>query len=371
MNPATPTAHRYPDAAFLDDTVRRMTRARAVHGAILCVASGDGRLTWRGAAGNLAPDARYFIASVTKMVVTAVVLQLRAHGRLDLDDPIARHLDADLVRGLHVTNGVDRTDELTIRHLISNTSGLTDYFFGKGPDGQRSGDLLLAGHDEPWPLERVLERARTLRPRFAPGQPGKVHYSDTNYALLGRILENATGRSVADVFQEMVFAPLGLRDTYAFADPADATPAPMMYRGAAVHVPRYIASIPAEGGVVSTAADMMTFARAFFGGRFFPRDTIAELQRWNRIYFPGQFDFGVGLERQWVPWILSPFRSVGDLLGFWGQSGAFAFHDPQHDLDFTGTVNRLSGFGHGAAVNAMLRIARACVPTDTGGRSGR
>lgn len=361
MTSPTPTAHRYPDAAFLDDTVRRMTRARAVHGAILCVESGDGRLAWRGAAGNLAPDARYFIASVTKMVVTAVVLQLRAQGRIDLDDPLASHLTADLIRGLHVTNGVDRTGALTVRHLISNTSGLTDYFFGKGPDGRRSGDLLLAGHDEPWPLERVLERARTLRPRFAPGQRGKVHYSDTNYALLGRILENVTGRSVAEAFHDMVFAPLGLRDTYAFADPEDATPAPapMMYRDAAVHVPRYLASIPAEGGVVSTATDVMTFLKAFFGGRFFPRDTIAELQCWNRIYFPGQFDFGIGLERQWVPWFLSPFRPVGDLLGFWGQSGAFAFHNPQHDLYFTGTVNQLSGFGHGAAVNAMLRVIRA------------
>lgn len=137
------------------------------------------------------------------------------------------------------------------------------------------------------------------------------------------------------------------------------TPTAHRYPDAAVHVPRYLASIPAEGGVVSTATDVMTFLKAFFDGRLFPRDAIAELQRWNRIYFPGQFDFGIGLERQWVPWFLSPFRPVGDLLGFWGQSGAFAFHNPQHDLYFTGTVNQLSGFGHGAAVNAMLRVIRA------------
>jgi D-alanyl-D-alanine carboxypeptidase len=57
-----------------------MTRSRAVHGAILCVESGD---------------------------------------------PILRHLPPDLLRGLHVTNGLDRTHEITVRHLISNTSGLT------------------------------------------------------------------------------------------------------------------------------------------------------------------------------------------------------------------------------------------------------
>jgi D-alanyl-D-alanine carboxypeptidase len=359
MTVTEPPSVRHPETEFLEATVGRMTRSRAVHGAILCVESGDGRLSWRGAAGNLAPDARYFIASVTKMVVTVVVLQLREEGRIDLDDPMERHLPAELTHGLHVQDGVDRTGEITVRHLISNTSGLTDYFFGKGPDGKRSADLLLAGQDEAWPLERVLERARTLRPRFAPGRRGKVHYSDTNYALLGGILERVTGQSVADVFQERVFGPLGLRDTYAFTDPTDTTPAPMHHRDDTVHMPRYIASITAEGGVVSTAIDMMTFLKAFFGGRFFPRETVEELKRWNRIYFPGQFDFGIGLEKQWVPWIMSPRNPIGELLGFWGQSGAFAFHNPQRDLYFTGTVNQLSGFGHGSAVNAMVRIMKA------------
>jgi D-alanyl-D-alanine carboxypeptidase len=359
MPPTATPARSYPDADFLEATVRRMTSGRAVHGAILRVESGDSRLAWQGASGNLQPDQRYFIASVTKMIVTVVVLQLRQEGKIGLDDPLGRHLPAELIRGLHVTAGVDRTPEITVRHLISNTSGLTDYFFGKDPDGTRSADLLLAGRDEPWPLERVLERVRTLKPRFPPGQRGKVHYSDTNYALLGRILETITGQSVAEVFNERVFTPLGLRDTYAFADPDDTTPAPMMHRDAPVHVPRYIASVTAEGGVVSTAADVMVFLKAFFGGRFFPPATIDELKRWNRIYFPGQFDFGIGLEKQWVPWIMSPLNPIGELLGFWGQSGAFAFHNPQRDLYFTGTVNQLSGFGHGAAVSAMLRVMKA------------
>jgi D-alanyl-D-alanine carboxypeptidase len=355
--PARPTL--LPDAAFLTATVQRMVRARAVHGAILCVERGDGSLSWRGAAGNLGADDRYFIASVTKLYVTVVVLQLQNEGRLGLDDPIARHLPADLLRGLHVMDGVERTHEVTVRHLISNTSGLTDYFFGKGDGGRSAGDALLQGHDEAWPLERIIERARTLRPRFVPGRPGKVHYSDTNYALLGRIIETVTGTTIADVFRQMIFEPLGLRDTYAFSDPADHSPAPMYYRDRPLHVPRYIASVTAEGGLVSTAAEVMVFLKAFFGGRFFPRETVDELARWNRIYFPGQFDFGIGLERQWIPWIMSPRIPIGDLLGFWGQSGAFAFHNPRRDLSFTGTVNQLSGMGHSAAVGAMVRIMQA------------
>lgn len=357
--PVSTTVTTYPDTAFLEATVRRMGAHRAVHGAILCAQSGDGRLSWRGASGNLDADGRFFIASVTKMMVTVVMLRLRDEGRVDLDHPMARYLGAELISGLHVAGGVDRTDQITLRHLMSNTSGLTDYFFGKGPDGRSAGDSLLRGNDEAWPLERIVARARTLKPRFLPGQPGKVHYSDTNYELLGRVIETVTGSPIADVLDDVVFRPLGLRETYAFSDPSDVTPAPMYYRDTPVHMPKYIASITAEGGVVSTAAELMAFLKAFFDGTYFPPQTIEELTRWNRIYFPGQFDFGVGLERQWLPWVLSPFRPLGDLLGFWGQSGAFAFHNPQRDLFFTGTVNQLSGFGHGAAVSAMVRVMKA------------
>ncbi len=349
----------HPDSAFFESIVSRMTRSRAVYGAILCVENGDGSLSWTGSSGNLEPGARYFIASVTKMYVTAVILRLRAENRIELDARMSRYLPAELITGLHVSGGVDRTAEITVQHLMSNTSGLTDYFFGKGPDGKKAASGLFEGHDEPWPVERIVERVRTLKPRFRPGQPGKVHYSDTNYELLGSIIEVVTGKPVAEVFREIIFNELGLQDTYAFADPEDTTPAPMYYRDTPVHVPRYIASITAEGGIVSTAPEVMKFLKAFFAGHFFPKETIGELKAWNRIYFPGQFDFGIGLEKQWVPRIMSPLNPVGELLGFWGQSGAFAFHNPKRDLYFTGTVNQLSGFGHGSAVRAMLQVMKA------------
>lgn len=352
----------FPNQKFLETTVQRMTAGRAVHGAILRVENGSGSFAWTGAAGNLRADQRYFIASVTKLYMTTIVLRLRATGQIDLDAPMSRYLPADLISGLHVLNGVDRSREITVGQLLSNTSGITDYFFGKGPDGRDAAASLLQGQDEPWPLERIVERVRTLKPRFVPGTPGKVHYSDTNFELLGRIVSNITGHEIANVLQELIGAELGLRETYAFTDLTDNSPAPMYYKDKPVHVPRYIASITPEGGIVSTAAEVMVFLKAFFQGRFFPAQTIAELKRWNRIYFPGQFDFGIGLERQWIPRILSPFSPPGELLGMWGQSGAFAFHNPERDLYFTGTVNQLSGFGHGAAVRAMLRVMKTVRP---------
>lgn len=343
---------------FLQETVARMARGRAVHGAILRVERGDGSLAWCGAAGNLDPDDRYFIASVTKLYITIVVMQLCREGALSLDAPMHQYLPEDLIRGLHVMDGVDRSREITVGQLLSNTSGITDYFFGKGPDGRDAAQGILNGQDEAWPLERIVERVRTLKPRFLPGQRGKVHYSDTNFELLGSIIEAVESEAVGQVLHRRIAQPLGLKDTYAFRDPEDTTPAPMYYRDKPVHAPLYLASITAEGGLVSTAREVMAVLQGFFQGRFFPVETIEGLKQWNRIYFPGQFDFGVGLERQWIPRIMSPFKPIGDLLGMWGQSGAFAFHNPRTDLYFTGTVNQLSGFGHGAAVRGMLRIIK-------------
>ena len=120
--PETKPARSYPNTAFLEETVRRAARSRPVHGAILRVENGEGSLAWTAAAGNLTPDQQYHIASVTKLYVTVVVLRLRDEGRLGLDDPIGRYLAADLIQGLHVLNGVDRSDEITILHLISNAS---------------------------------------------------------------------------------------------------------------------------------------------------------------------------------------------------------------------------------------------------------
>ena len=140
------------DEALFDRVVRKMVNNRSVFGAILRVENGDGSVSYTGAAGGLNEEDRYFIASVTKLYVTAVILRLRAEGRLGLEDRIHTYFPGDLLKGLHVLKGVDRTGEITVAHLLSNTSGLPDYFSGKGPDGSSAAADLLLANDEAWPL---------------------------------------------------------------------------------------------------------------------------------------------------------------------------------------------------------------------------
>ena len=346
---------------FFQEITDGMLRNRHVRGAAFCVENGANSISWAGASGNIQPNDRYFIASVTKLYVTAVMIMLRNQGKLEFSDPMHTYFPAEMVRGIHVLNGTDHTREITIAQLMSNTSGIPDYYYYDKAKGEAASDLL-AGNDEAWPLERAIEKAKTLKPKFIPGQSGKVHYSDTNYQLLGGIIETVTGKGIGEVFRECIFAPLNLQNTYVFSDLEDSTPVPILYKTREIHAPRYMASVSAEGGIVSTSRECMQFLKGFFNGVFFPQEAIEELkQKWNMIYFPGQFFFGLGLEKLWTPWIFSPFKPIGEILGFWGQTGAFAFHHPGKDLYFTGTINQVSGMGHSAAFNGVLKVVKAAL----------
>ncbi len=347
------------DEGFVQETVQRMVARENVFSAVLRVESGDGSLAHAAAAGGMRVEDRYFIASVTKLYVTAVVLHLGQEGQLRLEDRVIDFFPEGFLDGLHVLKGVDYTRQITVAHLMSNTSGLQDYFFGKTPSGKSAADELLAGRDEAWPLERILAAARTLEPRFRPGQKGRALYSDTNYELLGSVIEQATGKPIAQVFTELIFDKLGLQDTYAFQDEDDDTPAQLYYKSQPVHLPRYLASVTAEGGIVSTAEECMRFLKAFFAGKFFPKEEIDNLKQWNLVLRPGTFLYGLGLEKVFIPRLFKPFFPYGEILGFWGQTAAFAWHNPQNDLYLTGTANQLGGPGHRAASQAILRIIKA------------
>lgn len=336
-----------------------MHRHKSVLGAVLCVERGNQNIAWLGSVGNIEQNAPYFITSVTKLCVTTLILKLRSENQLQLDDKINRYLDREQFTGLHKLNGIDHSDDINIRHLLGHTSGIPDYLAYKQANGRTADYALNRGIDEAWPLARVLETVRQMKPKFQPGAKGKVHYSNTNYRLLGTIIERITGGTIGSLFQEYLFDPLNLSQTYAYHDIHDNTPVPMYYRAQELHIPRCMASVTAEGGVVSTALDTMALLKAFFCGHFFPTDYLEDLKSWNFSLLPYQVHFGVGIERLWLPRIVTGFKPISEVLGFWGSSGAFAFYHPGADIYFTGTVNQSSGLAHGAAFKAMINILKA------------
>jgi CubicO group peptidase (beta-lactamase class C family) len=235
----------------LTKVVEKIVSSKNVFGATLCVESGDKSISWSGAAGNMQPNDKYFIASVTKLYVSAVVLRLVEEKRLRLSDKICNYLPEELTVGLHILKGEDYSKQITIMHLISNTSGVPDYFFHKLPNGKTAASFLLEGNDEAWPLEKSIEYVKRMKPNFIPGQKGKVNYSDTNYQILGRIIEVVTGKPIGEVFKEFIFDPLGLKNTYAYCDTSDVAPTKFYYKKNELWIPKYMASVTVEGGIVS------------------------------------------------------------------------------------------------------------------------
>lgn len=296
--------------------------------------------TWLGAAGNIPDNQQYFIASTTKLFTTAIVLQLRAQGKLQLDDPIGQYLSPDVMNGLHVYKGQDYAHAITIRHLLAHTSGLPDYFQGKGAGGKSLEDELMSGNDQAWTFEQLLTRSKAMRPLFAPGAKGKAHYSDTNFQLLGQIIEKLTGQTFAEACRKMIIQPLGLSHTYLYVDANDTKPKTLYYKTRELHIPKAMSSFGCDGGMVSTSADMLVFIEAFFEGKLFPKQDIGQLQEWNKIFFPMQA--GVGIHRFKLPWFFNPTGAIPELIGHSGLSGALAYYSPAKGLYVVGTVNQVA-----------------------------
>jgi CubicO group peptidase (beta-lactamase class C family) len=295
---------------------------------------------WQGNAGNIAERHTYFIASTTKLFTTAIILKLQTMGKLSLDDKMSNYLEGSILTGLCLFQGQDFSKEITIRQLLSHTSGIPDYFQGRGKNGKSLEDELTEGLDRSWTFEEAIERSKTMKARFAPGAKGKAHYSDTNYQLLGRIIEGITLKSYAANCEEFIFQPLSLKNTYVYENPEDNRPSTLYYKRNELKIPKAMSSFGPDGGVVSTNEALLIFIEAFFTGNLFPMTHLESLKRWNKIFFPLQS--GIGIQRLKLPWFFDPMGATPELMGHSGLSGALAFYAPKENLFVVGTINQVA-----------------------------
>ncbi|MDO8962882.1 MAG: serine hydrolase domain-containing protein [Coriobacteriia bacterium] len=327
------------------------------NGVSFALASPSRGWEWEWDSADHSPQ--YFIASTTKLYVTALVMQLRSEGRLDLDTPAAHYLGPGVMAGLHVLQGVDSSERITVRELLAHTSGIGDYFEQRRADGSTQiGDALR--DDFGWDFADVLRIARGLTPQFPPSSPGKAFYSDTNYQLLGAVVEAVDGVAYEEALRRRILEPLGLRRTYPFTrETLDryGEVDTMLYGTKPVTIPLAMASVRADGGIVSTTADGIAFLRAFMDGRLFPAAYLDEMLRdWRPIFPP--LEYGVGVMRFALPRYYTLFTEVPPMVGHSGASGAVLYHVPKLDLYISGTVNQIKK--RSLSYNLMTRLVMAC-----------
>src|SRR6201996_6187935 len=139
-----------------------------------------------------APQMRYSIGSISKQFTAASILLLEQQGKLSIDDPVSKYIP-----------GLTRGDEVTIRMLLSHTSGYQDYW----PQ-----DYLMPPMREATTSQHILDTWAKKPLDFDPGT--KWQYSNTNFVIAGLIVEKLSGQPLMHFLQQNVFAPLDMKSVY-------------------------------------------------------------------------------------------------------------------------------------------------------------
>jgi D-alanyl-D-alanine carboxypeptidase len=306
---STPETGPTSPSETLQTTLDKWRLRADIPAVVVGVAYSDGR-TWLGTSGTperagpvaVTTDARFRIASITKVFVAVVVLQLVEEGKLELDDPLSRHLPD------YPTQGV------TIRQLLNHTSGIPDY--SMSDDFNKN---LLKDRERRWTTAEILALVKDKEPDFAPGTA--YSYSNTDFILLGEVIGKIAGRSWAQEIRRRILDPLNLDSTHIAG--SERVPEPVIPGYFDADNDGYVENIetggpwPAletsegpAGAIVSTGPDLLAFGDALFHGRLVPEPALRAMVA-EGPYHPRFSNYGLGVE------ILRPdYRTT-----IWGHGG--------------------------------------------------
>jgi len=291
------------------------------------------------------------LASVGKLFTATIISILYERGQLDFNEKISQYLDSELMHHLHFFKGKDYSNQITIRHLLMQTSGLNDVFF----------HLLKKMIDDPefstTTTEAIIWGKDNLKPVAIPGR--RHFYTDTNYYLLGLIIEKLTNKAFHEVVHEFLFDPLNMKNAYVhgFTKPKikSAYPTAKLYmRGYDLLSIKGVHQIDYAGGsIIAPLAEYLIFMKALAGGKIIKKETLDKMIN-DDIYmgFPTiGFRYGYSIWKPiTIPIILpSQYKCWGCV----GVTGAFMFYHPLTESYIIGTFNDFSY--RGKALDFMVK----------------
>jgi D-alanyl-D-alanine carboxypeptidase len=368
-SPAPPTTRPAPDPATLQQLVDGIVAAGAPGAAALVR---TGQATWQGASGlgdlrtRQPPRStdRFRIGSVTKSFVATVVLQLVAEGRLRLDHSLQRWLPGVVPGG----------ERITIRQLLNHTSGLYNYTDDllqplTAKPARQALQQMAARNFQP---QELMAIAASHPPLFSPGT--RFAYSNTNYILLGLVVERVTGDRLAVQLHQRILAPLKLADTelpdthqgirgphvHGYAPP-DQSWLPSDGSAGLVDVTQTNPSWSwAAGAMVSSATDLARFYQALLGGRLLGPGLLEAMR--TTVDASEQFGAGAGYG---LGLLRLPFGCDGEVWGHGGElpgyaTAAFSTRDTTRQLVLMDNLLPAPGGAVQAAMEHALTEGLTC-----------
>ena len=291
-----------------------------------------GEPAWSGAVGksnleqqsDLTVSDRFRAGSITKTFVATVVMKLQEQGRVNIEQTLRELLPEE-------TGQIPGADRIKLRHMLSHTSGLFD---PANDDLQYKLDLINN------PARRSAMTTRQLLEKYVYGrklgfEPGEQFgYSNTNYWLLGMVIEKTTGQPLQAVLEELIFKPLGLKNTY-----LDVRNDREVVRGYTdfynngnlmdvTALDRADSQGQASGGLITTLKELYVFSEALFGGKIIGQASLKAMMTLPAVQ-RGTTEYGLGLD------------SYQSLLGTgWGHNGTLLgvdanwFHFPEKQATY-------------------------------------
>ncbi|BAY80706.1 serine-type D-Ala-D-Ala carboxypeptidase [Calothrix parasitica NIES-267] len=303
-------------AQQLQTNLDSAVESAGIAGTTVAVINSEG--TWFGASGvsnletekPLNPDELFKIGSISKTFTSATILKLVEEEKLNLQDTLDKWLPDSIV------DNVPNAKDINIEQLLNHTSGIANYTNQKWFADELA---FQNGADVDWSREAIINNyVAGENPDFAPGE--SFNYSNTNYLLLGMLIEAATSNSYQDEVNRLILEPLGLENTYFVGDKI---PEDRFVNGYADLIGEdgsfgsdgileetknsfsSLAFTLADGAIISNTKDVSRFSNALFGGELLTPESLNHMLSWSNIderEVEVGDDYGLGIYEELTPW---------------------------------------------------------------------
>ena len=341
---AVPKSKRYQ--YFLDQQVKN-----GFPGVVMLVKD-DMERVWIGVSGKMDLSnnlpfekcSRSRVSSVTKLFTATMIMSLDEQGIISIKDPVNKWVKHD------ITDRIENANEATIEQLLNHSSGIFNY-----TDGINLNAAYLNRPDKHALSEELLKYVYNKKSYFATGT--KFEYSNTNYLLLGLIVESALGESVSGAIEKRIISKLQLTNTY--YDPLT-TPEgtargyfDQYGNGKLFESTNYdILHFTPDAAMVSNVYDMATFIEALFSGRLVSDATLAKMKKEIPTNWQTNKGYGLGLTI-WHTNFGTAYGHSGGQLGY--QAKLFYFPDKK-------TTVAIIANGSGALLDKAMGDMISLVP---------